>query len=90
MPHTSCRSEPVSLPGSSIIIKRMEAKELRNLTPEELKQKLTSLKEELFSLTATRYTAKLEKPHRIGQIRKDVARILTISRERERQNASSK
>ncbi|MCM8794025.1 MAG: 50S ribosomal protein L29 [Candidatus Omnitrophica bacterium] len=64
----------------------MKAKELRELTPEELKQKLSSLKEELFNLRKTIYTAKLEKPHRIWQLRKDIARILTIFKEWEKKN----
>jgi len=62
----------------------MKAKELRELTDEELKQKLTSLKEELFNLRKSIYTATLEKPHRIREIRKDIARILTILNERKK------
>ncbi|MGE4357806.1 MAG: 50S ribosomal protein L29 [Candidatus Omnitrophota bacterium] len=63
----------------------MKAKELRELTNEELKHKLVSLKEELFNLRKSIYTAKLEKPHRIKEIRKDIARILTILNEREKE-----
>ena len=62
----------------------MKAKELRELTDEELNQKLISLKEELFNLRKAVYTATLEKPHRIRQIRKDIARILTILNERKK------
>ncbi|MCM8783518.1 MAG: 50S ribosomal protein L29 [Candidatus Omnitrophica bacterium] len=62
----------------------MKAKEIRELTTEELRDKLVSLKEELFNLRKTIYTAKLEKPHRIRQIRKDIARIFTIMSEREK------
>ncbi|MCM8798879.1 MAG: 50S ribosomal protein L29 [Candidatus Omnitrophica bacterium] len=64
----------------------MKAKELRELTSEELKQKLFSLREELFNLRKAIATAKLEKPHRIRQIRKDIARILTVFQEREKEN----
>lgn len=62
----------------------MKAKELRELTPEELRQKLISLKEELLNLRKSVYTATLEKPHRIRQIRRDIARILTVIKEREK------
>jgi len=61
----------------------MKVNELRELTDTELKQKLSNLKEELFSLRKSRYTAKLEKPHRIREARKDIARILTVLKERE-------
>lgn len=60
----------------------MKANQLRDLTPEELKERLLSLKTELFNLRQSRYTAKLEKPHRIKLARKDIARILTILNEK--------
>lgn len=68
----------------------MKAKELRSLTLEELNQKLISLKTELFSLSESRYTAKLEKPHKISQARKEISRILTILNERENDEKEKK
>lgn len=64
----------------------MKAKELENLTIEELKQKLFGLKKELFSLRESLYTTKLEKPHKIKLARKDIARVITVLKERERQD----
>jgi large subunit ribosomal protein L29 len=68
----------------------METKELRNLTSEELIQKSLSLKQELFALRESRYAAKMEKPHRVSQVKKDIARIFTILKERESQNVKEK
>lgn len=68
----------------------MKAKELKELTREELTQKLAGLREELFNLGRSRYTTKLEKPHRIKQTRKDIARILTILKERKEDNVAKK
>ncbi|HPT87562.1 MAG TPA: 50S ribosomal protein L29 [Bacillota bacterium] len=61
----------------------MKAKELRELTPEELRVKLTGLKEELFNLRFQVATGQLDNPMRIRNVRKDIARILTIMRENE-------
>lgn len=56
----------------------MKAKELVNLSQEELLQKIKSLKEELFKLNQQRYSGKVEKPHLFLVVRKDIARIETI------------
>jgi large subunit ribosomal protein L29 len=61
----------------------MEAKELRNLSTEELIKKIESNKVELFNLRFSQATGNLEKPSKIGELRKEVARIKTIIRERE-------
>lgn len=60
----------------------MKAAEIRNLTEEELKQKLHTLKEELFKLNIQRKMGRVEKPHMIGNLRKDIARIKTILKEK--------
>ena len=57
--------------------------ELRDLGPEELLERLDSLKEELFNLRFQLATGQLDNPMRIKQARHEVARILTILRERE-------
>lgn len=59
----------------------MKAKELRNLSGEELLQKEISLKEELFKLNLQRYTGRVDKPHQFSLIKKDIARIQTILHE---------
>ena len=61
----------------------MKAKELREKTSEELKEKLHSLKEGLFNLRYQEKTGRLEKPSLIRNIKRDVARILTIIKEKE-------
>lgn len=64
----------------------MKTSELRNLTKDELSQRYNSLKEELFNLRFEAETGKIEKPHRIRQVKKDIAKIKTILREE--QNAA--
>lgn len=61
----------------------MKAKEIRDMTPDELNLKLTSLKEELFNLRFQVATGQLDNPMRIKDVRRSIARIKTIMRERE-------
>lgn len=61
----------------------MKAKEIRELTNEELSQKLSDLKGELFNLRFQLATGQLDNPMRIRDVRKSIARIKTILRERE-------
>jgi large subunit ribosomal protein L29 len=60
----------------------MKAKELRELTSEELDHKLGELKEELFNLRFQKATAQLDNPSRIGDVKKTLARVKTILHER--------
>ncbi len=60
----------------------MKANELRKLTTEELEKKIKESKEELFNLRMQKATGMLEKPSRIHELRKTVARINTILKER--------
>ncbi|MCH9676558.1 MAG: 50S ribosomal protein L29 [Actinomycetia bacterium] len=57
--------------------------ELRNLDNAELTQKLRDSKEELFNLRFQGATGQLENHGRLRAVRKDIARIYTILRERE-------
>lgn len=61
----------------------MEIKEIRNLSTEEIMKKIESNKEKLFNLRFSQATGNLEKPSRIRELRKEVARMKTIIRERE-------
>jgi len=61
----------------------MMAKDLHDLSDEELEKKLNEAKEELFNLRFQLSTAQLDNPLKIRQVRKDIARIETIRRERE-------
>ncbi len=58
--------------------------EIRDLSVDELKTKYTGLLQELFNLRQQARTGKLEKPDKIRQTRKDIARILTILNEKEK------
>ncbi len=60
----------------------MKTNELRKLTTEELTKKVHENKEELFNLRMQKATGSLEKPSRIHELRKEVARINTILNER--------
>ncbi|NLW40357.1 MAG: 50S ribosomal protein L29 [Tissierellia bacterium] len=61
----------------------MKAKEIRQMTDKELEEKLLDLKNELFNLRFQLATGQLDNPMRIKAVRKDIARIKTIVRERE-------
>ena len=61
----------------------METKEIRKLSTEELLKRIEANKEELFNLRFASATGNLEKPSRINELRKEVARMKTIIRERE-------
>ena len=61
----------------------MSNKEIRDLKTEEILAKIDEYKEELFNLRFSQATGNLEKPSRIRELRKLVARMKTILRERE-------
>ena len=60
-----------------------EADKLRDVSEDDLETKLTEAKEELFNLRFQLVTGQLDNPMKIKQVRKHVARILTLMRERE-------
>ncbi len=64
----------------------MKAKELRGLSLEELGQKETTLKKEMFELKYQRKIGRVEKPSRFKLIKRDIARILTILSERKNEH----
>lgn len=61
----------------------MKAVELRDLPPAELEQKLAEVGQELFNLRFQLATNQIEHSARLGVLRREVARIQTILRERE-------
>lgn len=69
------------------MVKQVRANELRDLTAQELNNKLNEHKAELFNLRFQLATGQLENPMRINEVRKDIARIKTIAREKELRNA---
>lgn len=62
----------------------MKPSELRDLTKEELQQRYDDSRKELFNLRLQQSTGQIEKSSRIRELRRTVARILTMMRERER------
>ncbi len=62
----------------------MSNKELRELSNEEMNKKIAEYKEELFNLRMNQASGNLEKPSRIRELRKLVARMKTIMRERQK------
>ena len=61
----------------------MKARELRELSDEELRQKGQDLVEELFNLRFQLATSQIENVGRISAVRRDIARVKTIQRERQ-------
>jgi large subunit ribosomal protein L29 len=61
----------------------MKARELRELSSEELRQKGQELVEELFNLRFQLATSQIENVGRISAVRRDIARVKTIQRERQ-------
>ena len=60
----------------------MKASEIRDMTYEDMNAKLQSLKEELFHLRFQHAINRLENPHRISDVKKDIARVMTILHEK--------
>lgn len=61
----------------------MKVNEIRDLSPDEQINKINSLKEELFNLRFQHATGQLENPMRIRDVKRSIAQIKTIIRERE-------
>ena len=61
----------------------MKIADIRKLTTKDLNKKFEENKKELFNLKFAASTGTLEKPHRIKELRHDVAKIKTVLRERE-------
>jgi large subunit ribosomal protein L29 len=58
----------------------MKIEDVRALTPDQLADNLLGLKKEQFNLRFQAATGQVEKTHRVGEIRKDIARIKTVLR----------
>ena len=65
----------------------MKVNEIRNLTTEEIVAKIKETKEELFNLRFQQATGNLDKPSKIKDLRHTVARLKTVLRERELEEA---
>lgn len=60
----------------------MKANELTKLSVEELNEKLAELKDELFKLRFQHAIKQLDNPHKIADVKKDIARVMTVIRQK--------
>ena len=67
----------------------MKASEIRDMNVDEMEQKLSDLKEELFNLRFQHEIGQLENPQRMKETKRDIARIKTIIREVEVKNRTA-
>ena len=65
----------------------MKASEVRMLNPDELEERLSGLKKDLFFLRMQHATNQLDNPIRIAQVRTDIARVKTVIRQRQLEQA---
>lgn len=60
----------------------MKAKELRDMTSDQLNEKLKELKSELFNLRFQHAINQLDNPHKIADVKRDIARVMTVLSEK--------
>ena len=68
----------------------MKAADIRTMTPDQLNEELLKLKKERFNLRFQRATGQLENTARVRQVRRDIARIMTIARQKRGAEAKAK
>ena len=61
---------------------KMKASEVRAMSVAQLNEKLDALKKDLFFLRMQHATNQLDNPHRISDVKKDIARVMTVLREK--------
>ncbi|MFZ4068253.1 50S ribosomal protein L29 [Phenylobacterium sp.] len=61
----------------------MNIQDIQGMTPDQLSESLLSLKKEQFNLRFQAATGQVEKTHRAGEVRRDIARIKTVLRSRQ-------
>lgn len=61
----------------------MKIQDIRDLSTQELEDKIKDLKEELFNLRFQNATNQLDNPSRIVSVKKDIARVKTVLKEKE-------
>ena len=67
----------------------MKAAELKDKTPEQLREQLVALKKEAFNLRFQQATGQIESTARMRAVRKDVARVLTVTNQKAADAAAS-
>jgi len=68
----------------------MTAQEIRELSNEEILEKIKAGKSELLNLRMQNARGALEKPHKINALKKDIARMMTVLKERENEVGGNK
>jgi large subunit ribosomal protein L29 len=63
----------------------MKIDDIRGMTPDQLNEQLVTLKKEQFNLRFQKATGQVERTHRVGEVRKDIARIKTVLRGKQAQ-----
>ncbi|HSL17886.1 MAG TPA: 50S ribosomal protein L29 [Methylomirabilota bacterium] len=66
----------------------MKAKTLRDRSSDELTKNLSDLEEQLFKLRFQKSTGQIENPVKIREVRRDIARVLTVINERRAQESA--
>jgi large subunit ribosomal protein L29 len=67
----------------------MKPKQIRELTEAEAQARLRDLRQELFNLRLQQQAARLDRPSRMREVRRDIARVETILRERQLADAKA-
>lgn len=62
----------------------LKPQDIRNMTVDEIDQKIISLEEEMYKFRFEQKSGRVEKPHKISQTKKDIARLRTILKEKPR------
>ncbi len=70
------------------MVNKMKINEVRELSMAELEEKLAEMKQELFNLRFQKAVNQLENPKKIGDVKKTIARILTIIHEKENEEVA--
>ena len=70
-------------PRPRTVVKKMKANEIRSMSVAELQSKLVDLKKDLFMLRMQHATNHLDNPTKISAVRRDIARVKTVLREKE-------
>ena len=68
-----------------MVVSKMKANEIRNMSVAELEAKLVEMKKDLFTLRMQHATNHLDNPVKISAVRRDIARVKTVIREKAEQ-----
>ena len=66
----------------------MKAKDIRERSDDELRKALSDLEEQLFKLRFQKSTGQIENPIKIRDVRKDIARVMTVMTERQAEGSA--